>query len=191
MTQAFKFRAALLVLLCSSGLMLAYAEETAETTDNSPDYLCSNALIEQGTEVVSNYETFLNEYFQVDTPTSGQFESALNEYRFTKLAIQAIYEANLNIEDPDGTGKTLAVAAAELQSCEYYRDSYLGYIKTLFQRHYLGSTSYKVTFTVVDGLKAMNADLDSLSALFGETFPVLFSKFNNGLACYARNCASK
>lgn len=191
MTQAFKFRTALLVLLCSSGMMLAYAEDSTAPSSSEPEYLCSHAMIEQGTEVVSHYETFLNEYFQVDTPTSGLFESALNEYRFTEMAIQAIYQANLNIENPDGGEKTLSVASTEISSCEYYRDVYLNYIKTLFQRQYLGSVSYKVTFKVVDGLKAMNVNLDSLSELFGETFPVLFNKFNNGLACYSRNCASK
>lgn len=191
MTQAFQFRAALLVLLCSSGLALAYAADSTDTTaDNSPDYLCGKAMLEQGEPLVTHYEDFLNEYFQVDTPSSSQFEDALSEYRFTEMSINAVYEANLNIDSADDV-KTLETANTELQYCQYVRDSYLNYIKTLFQRQLMGSTAYKVTFKVVDGLKAMNKDLDSLSETFGETFPTLFSKMNNDLPCYARSCASK
>jgi hypothetical protein len=194
MTQAFKFRAALLVLLCSSGLMLAYAADTTDTsttTDTtSQDYLCGQAMLDQGATLVVNYEDFLNEFFQVDTPSSDQFEDALSQYRFTVMAIQATYQGNLNLSTATEP-KTLEVANAELAYCGYVRDAYLDYIKMLFQRQIMGSTASKVTFKVVDGLKAMNKDLDTLSETFSATFPTLFSKMNNDLPCYVRSCVTK
>jgi hypothetical protein len=189
MTQAFKFRAALLVLLCSSGLVLAYAEETEDT--GTPDYLCGEAMLDEGAVLVVNYEQFLNEYFQVDVPSSTQFESALSQYRFTEMSINAVYENNLNLGTTEDGGKTLETANTEYQYCGYVRDAYLGYIKTLFPRQLMGSAASKVTFTVVDGLKAMNKDLDSLSETFNQTFPKLFSVMDHNLPCYARTCASK
>lgn len=188
MTQAFKFRAALLVLLCSSGLMLAYAADTTDTT--TQDYLCGKAMLDQGEPLITNYEDFLNEFFLVDTPSSTQFEDALNQYRFTVMALQATYQANLNLSTTTEP-KTLEVANAELAYCGYVRDTYLDYIKMLFQRQIMGSTASKVTFKVVDGLKAMNKDLDTLSETFSATFPTLFNKMNNDLPCYVRSCVTK
>lgn len=194
MTQAFKFRVALLVLLCSSGLMLAYAADTTDTTTTtdttSQDYLCGKAMLDQGAPLVVNYEDFLNEFFQVDTPSSTQFEDALHEYRFTVMALNATFDANTNLSTATEP-KTLGTASAEFAYCGYVRDAYLDYIKMLFQRQIMGSTASKVTFKVVDGLKAMNKDLDSLSETFSATFPTLFSKMNNDLPCYVRTCASK
>ena len=192
MTQTFKFRVGLLLLLCSTSIFLASAADTSSTeATNGPDYLCGQAMLEQGGSLIAEYETFLNEFFQVDTPSSGQFEDALNEYRFIELSIQGIYSANLNIVTASSSGRSLADANAELTYCRYVRDSYLNYIQTLFQRQMLGSTATKVTFQVVDGLKAMNSNLDALAQTFGETFPTLFNKMNNDLPCYARSCTSK
>lgn len=188
MTQSFKFRAALLVLLCSSGLMLAYAADTTDTT--SQDYLCGQAMLDQGAPLVVNYEDFLNEFFQVDTPSSDQFEDALSQYRFTVMALNATFDANINLSTATGP-KTLEVANAEFAYCGYVHDAYLDYIKMLFQRQIMGSTASKVTFKVVDGLKAMNKDLDTLSETFSSTFPTLFNKMNNDLPCYVRSCVTK
>lgn len=193
MKHVYPFRAALLVLLTVGGLMLAYADDTTDTTidTDSQDYLCAQAMLDQGAPVVVNYEEFLNEYFQIDTPTSQQFEDAVSMYRQYEAALNAIYEESLNIDTAAEDKKTLSQVQDELHYCSYARDAYLNYIKTLFQKQMLGSSSYKVTFQVVDGLKAMNKDLDALSEVFGETFPSLFTKMNNDLPCYARSCASK
>lgn len=194
MRLALPFRSLLLVLLCCSGLMMAYADDSvsgvATPTEGTSDYQCSQNFMEEGQGIITNYENFLNEYFQVDTPSSGQFEDALTEYRYTKLALEASYTANVNAALGDAQ-KTLETANNEVQYCQYVRDSYLAYIKPLFQRQMMGSTVSKVTFKIVDGLKAMNKDMDSFAGTFAETFPTLFSKMNNALPCYARNCTSK
>ena len=148
-------------------------------------------MLEQGADLVSGYETFLNEFFQVDTPSSGQFEDALTEYRFIEMSIWGVYQSNVNIAQGSSDGKTLDQVNDELGYCRYVRVSYLGYIQNLFQRQMLGSTASKVTFKVVDGLKAMNADLDGLADDFGKTFPGLFDQMNNALPCYARSCVTR
>lgn len=191
MKPAFLFRTLLALLLLFSGLLLAYAEEDPEETESSTtEYSCGAALLDEGASVVSNYEVFLNEYFQVDVPSSEQFENALQYYRFTELAIQAIYQNNLGLSQ-SGLGTTLGKAVEEAQYCDYVREAYLGYIKTLFRKQFSGSTAYKVTFKVMDGFKVMNSSLDELSGVFNQTFPNLFDKMNNGFACYVHSCATQ
>jgi len=192
MTQKFYFRASLLTLFCFvGGILVTFAAEEESTDTSVPtDYLCTQVMMDEGAAAVATYEVFLDEYFKVDAPSSEQFENALDQYRFTELAINAIYEANLNLEDPDAP-KTQAKAADEVADCDYVRDAYLNYSKTLFQKQFTGSTVSKVTFKVVDGLKAMNKDLDDMSTLFGQTFPGMFNQLNNNLPCYAKSCVTQ
>lgn len=173
-----------MVVWFGSNAILTSAAEGDEAPLEEQDYLCAQNLIDKGAIVVEGYENFLNDYFQIPEPSSKQVDGAVAYFQQARRALDILFEEGLDL---DGI-KSFDLANKEVQSCTLYRDQYVNYIEQLLQVHVLSSTSSKVTFTVIDGLKIMNEDLEEFSTDFHGTFPKLFNKFNNALPCYAKQC---
>jgi len=175
------------------GLFYAFAEDT-EGSGATEDYACVQYISEQSFPVLQNYEDFLNEYFQIDKPTSSQTEKAMDYYRYVEDTLNAIYNDSLKaarglFSKEDNT--TLDQSNAEVTYCSSIRDQYLRAAQVLLERQVLSSASSKRTFKMVDGLKIMNEDLGDFSQEFLETFPGIFNQMNNALPCYARQCITQ
>ncbi len=179
------------ILLLSTSLLmsgLVFAEDSGtDTATDAADYACASTMIESGSELLEAYQTFLNEYFQVDTPSSSQLEDAMMFYRYVEDSLQNLYAANSNID----SNQSLDIANQELSFCRFVRDQYSEYAKVLLKRQMNGSAVSKTTFKVVDGLKVMNEDLADLSETFQATFPNVFNKMNAGLVCYPHDCVTQ
>jgi hypothetical protein len=151
------------------------------------DNACAKAMQEDGYKIVEAYEQLLDEYFKIDVPSSGQINSAMTFYRATRDALDGVYAHSLNLQGR----KSLEFAVVEAATCTDIKNKYMTYISELLQRYLLGSAVSKSTFTIVDGLKATNKDLDDLSSLFHSVFPASFDHMDSALPCYARRCIVK
>ena len=173
------------------GLIYVMAEETdtEETGETPADYACSQTMIDEGGAIVEGYQEFLDVFFNVDAPTSDQMETAMDFYRYIEGSLLALYRSAAIVTG--GGTKTTEFASAELTNCAYLRDQYIDFARALLQKQALASAYSKTTFEVVDGLKALNEDLDDLSKEFSEVFPGAFHQMNNALPCYARQCIVK
>lgn len=182
-SRLFLLASSLLVVFL--GLFSSLAAETETTSEE--DYLCAQAMVEQGGEIVEAYEEFLNEYFLIDNPSSNQVEEAMDFYRYVEDSLMNLYASSLNA----GRGKALDFVSSEVTYCSTIRDQYIDYARVLLQKQALSSANTKTVFEVVDGLKVMNEDLEEFSEVFMETFPGIFNQMNNALPCYARQCITQ
>lgn len=173
-----------LILWFSTSTLLTSAAEGDADLEESIDYKCAQNMIDQGSLIVGGYESFLNDYFQTTEPSSNQVEGAVAYYDQSRRALELLFDEGLDIEG----NKPSDLANKEVQACTHFRDQYLNYLEQLLQIHVLSSASSKVTFTVVDGLKIMNEDLETFSQSFHGTFPKQFNQFNNSPFCYAQKC---
>lgn len=194
MFRTFENRLFLLVLamvLVLNVLPFATAEEAEEestpTIVDGVDYACGQAMMDQGTVIIESYEAFLDDYFKSAIPSSEQVEHGMRYYRFVENSIQSVYEANVNVNVND----TLEKSASAITYCSYIRDQYLELAQMLLQKQAIASANSKRTFSVIDGLKAMNEDMEVYSDEFNAVFPGFFNQFNNALPCYARQCITK
>ncbi len=175
---------AVVIWFGSNAILTSAAEGDEEVPAQEQDFLCAQNLIDKGSIIVEGYENFLNFYFQAPEPSSEQVEKAVAYFQQARRALDVLFEEGLDLEGI----KSFDLANKEVQSCTLYRDQYVSYIEQLLEIHVFASTNSKVTFTVIDGLKIMNEDLVEFSDDFHGTFPKLFSKFNNALPCYAKQC---
>lgn len=183
------FQVGLLILFFVGGFVGVQADETTATdTETVTDNVCASALAAQSIIILDDYETFLDQYTKVNTPTSEQFENALMYYRYVEDNLRKLYNLNANIS---GFNKTSAFATQQLSSCRKVRDGIIEYARALLPISLSGSTTSKTTFQFVDGLKVMNEDLKDMSLLFQSTFPGQFTEMSNALPCYAHECLSK
>ncbi|MFA5855387.1 MAG: hypothetical protein WC846_03865 [Candidatus Gracilibacteria bacterium] len=164
--------------------MISYANTTI--TDEE-DNACAKAMQDEGYKIVEAYEEMLDEYFKIDVPSSQQINSAMVFYRATRDSLNGLYIDSLNL----GGRKSLEFAVAEAATCTDIKNKYMTYVGALLQRYLLGSAVSKSTYTIVDGLKAMNKDIEDLSTVFHNVFPAVFDQMNNALPCYARQCIVK
>jgi len=169
--------------------VMAAETDTEETDEEATDYACSQTMIDQGGAIVEGYQEFLDGFFNVDAPTSDQLEDAMDFYRYIEDSLLSLYRSASAVTDSGA--KTTEFASKELTNCAYLRDQYIEFARALLQKQALGSAYSKTTFEVVDGLKALNEDLDDLSKEFSEVFPGAFHQMNNALPCYARQCIVK
>lgn len=185
------FLLCLSLMLVFNGLFYALAEETTgetvATEIEGVDYACGQAVTEQASVLIDSYQTFLDDYFKVDTPSSSQVDHAMRYYRYMESSIEAIYENNLDLY----ANTTLQDSTQASSDCAGRRDFYLDVARALLQKQVIASANSKRTFEVIDGLKIMNADLEEFSDEFNAVFPAYFNKFNNALPCYARQCIVK
>lgn len=184
------FLLCLVALLTVQGMLRVGAEDaevTEEDATSEEDFACGQAMIEQGSVIVEDYETFLDELFKVDTPSSGQVEEAMTYYRYVEDALNNIFSDNLHISG----FRTLDFANTNATYCTYIRDQYLDFAQTLLQKQILLSANSKRTFEIIDGLKAMNENIENLYEDFHAVFPGLFNQMNNALPCYARQCITQ
>lgn len=195
MKSSFETRLFLLciaVLIVFQGLIFAFAED--DTTESSEDNACAYEINEKSSVLIQSYETFLNEFFLIDTPTSNQVENAMDYYRFVEDSLYYIYSDSMSIAggpfSKDGN-TFLDSVSAEVTYCSHLRDQYIQYAQALLQKQVINSASSKRTFKVIDGLKIMNKDLGDFSEQFLETFPGIFNQMNNALPCYAHQCILK
>jgi hypothetical protein len=173
------------LVLTFSGLFYASAaEEESATIVDGVDYACGQKVMEEAFVVIEAYQTFLDEYFQADRPSSEQAADAMSYYRYMRDSINAIYEAASDVR----TNNTLESAATATTYCSSVRDQYIELAQTMLQKQVVMSSNSKRTFKVIDGLKAINESMDVFADSFNATFPVLFNKMSNALPCYARQC---
>jgi len=176
---------ALGVWLSTSSILISADEHNGETSDD--DYACAQHMLDNAPDLIDNYETFLNELFQVDQPSSEQVESAMTFYRYVETTLNNMFEVANSFD----VVKSIDSASSEVAYCTYIRDQYIDYARLLLNQQVLGSGSSKRTFQVVDGLKAINEGLEEFVLDFVGTFPTMFNKMNNALPCYASQCILK
>lgn len=186
----------LLILVLALGLMFAGTmlssaaesdEEDTENTENTEeeDFACASVMLDEGFTLVSNYENFLNEYFQIDQPSSQQIETAMNYYRALEEQLENLYASALDL---GGKRRTFDLANQEMSMCSQVRNQYIEYARVLLHGYARNSANSKRTFKVIDGLKAMNSDLEELADDFNLVFPGAFNKMDSALPCYASQC---
>lgn len=185
------FLLALAFVLVLSILPFASAEEDeAESTPviaSGVDYACGQTMMEKGIVVIESYEAFLDDYFKSVIPSSEQVEHGMRYYRFVEDSLQSIYEKNVDVQAND----TLEKSGAAITYCASIRDQYIDLAQMLLQKQAISSANSKRTFSVIDGLKAMNEDMEVYADEFHAVFPAFFNQFNNALPCYARQCITK
>lgn len=189
--ESILFLLCVAILIVLAGVLFVFADETEdETTEatSEEDYLCAQTMVDQGYEVVSSYEEFLNEYFLIDNPSSNQVEEAMDYYRYVEDTLMNLYNSSMGVQL---SGKALDSASSETTYCSTIRDQYIDYARMLLQKQALSSANTKTVFEVVDGLKVMNEDLEEFSEVFMETFPGIFNQMNSALPCYARQCITQ
>lgn len=176
------------LVLVLNGLFYAFAAEDTEeesyTVVDGVDYACGQAVAEDAVVIVQSYKRFLDEYFQVDRPSSKQVDDAMSFYRYVRTSIQKSYDQNLNVRKND----TLESATVANNYCSYVRDQYIAAAQALLEKQVILSSNSKRTFKVVDGLKAINENMDRFSEDFNGIFPGLFRQLDHDLPCYARQC---
>ena len=181
------------LVLVFNGFFYSFAAETDTVAEDVPvivdgaDQQCATHVKEESQQVVDSYQTFLDDYFKAITPTSEQVDGAMKYYRFMEFSINEIYKKYLQQDQNLSLTSSLQASTR----CAYMRDLYLDVAKALMEKQVISSANSKRTFLVVDGLKAMNADMDTFSDQFNAVFPGYFNQFNNALPCYAHQCINK
>jgi len=181
------------LVLVFNGFFYSFAAETDTAAESTPilvdgaDQQCGAHVAEEASAVVDSYQAFLDEYFKEVTPSSEQVEGSMRYYRFMEYSIKEIYakylqqDENLSLEDSLNANTY----------CASVRDMYLDAAQALMEKQVISSANSKLTFLIIDGLKAMNEDVDTFSEQFNAVFPGYFNQFNNALPCYAHQCISK
>ena len=186
------FLVCIALVIVFNGFFYSFADET-ETEGtvglivDGADQQCSLHVAQEAQVVVDSYQAFLDDYFKEVTPSSEQVDGAMKYYRFMENSINKIYQKYLQKD----TNLTLNNSLQASTSCAYMRDRYLDVARALMEKQVISSSNSKRTFLIVDGLKAMNADMDTFSDQFNSVFPGYFNQFNNALPCYAHQCINK
>jgi hypothetical protein len=185
----------MLILFTAWMAVPGFAEETEEVAleievegDGTQSFLCGQTLKVEGDELLSQYQTFLDLQTKSDEDNSERLDQIMVFYRYVVGTLEDRLE-ELSQEDLDG--ETVSSAADEYNYCANIKNQYVAIADMMLGTYYTASTSSKVTFQVVDGLKAFNSDLADMSTSFHATFPSMFNKFNNAFPCYINTCISK
>ena len=173
----------------STGEVQLASEEDAEAAEEeaSAEQACAKAVYEEGMEVVADYKDFLEEYFNLDMPSSTQVDTAMNFYRYVEDMIVQSWSYHSDVR----ANISFDVAYSEASYCTNMRDALIDQAQVLLQAYVRYSGASKNTFEIVDDLKEMNENLNSFSEKFHETFPAMLEKMNNIMPCYARDCITK
>ncbi|MBT4385187.1 hypothetical protein HOD30_05590 [Candidatus Peregrinibacteria bacterium] len=166
-----------LVLFAFSGYVPTYAEEDDE-------YLCAKNMINEGEEILAIYAEDLNDLFLAETPSSDLIGVGKAYQKQTEEALKVLFDKGLDLDNT----KTIDLANSEVANCAYYFDRLSEYTEVLLEIHARESANSKRSFIVVDAMKALNEDLRDFSEDFYNTFPKTFTKMNNNLPCYAKQC---
>lgn len=181
------------LVLVFNGMFYAFAEETETDPSTTAvivdgaDQQCASKVNEESQVVLTAYKTFLDDYFKEVKPSSKQVDGAMKYYRFIEYSINKIYKSHLRKDVNLSLNNSLQASTY----CAYARDNNLNIARAMMEKQVISSANSKRTFLVVDGLKAMNEDMDTFSEQFNAVFPGYFNKFNNALPCYAKLCINK
>ncbi len=162
------------------------ADESNETSDDLSS-ACAKSVIAESRPALTDYLTFLEEYYKIDTPSSEQIENGMTRYRFYVAAVRDSFE---KASAPQG-GKTFEEVGDSYAYCKNIRDQYLNFGKKLLTVFAIQSANSKRTYKVVDALKAINEKMSDFSLEFSQTFPQMFQKMDDALPCYAKACQTK
>ena len=109
-------------------------------------------------------------------------------YRYVTGTLDDRFE-ELIVDDLEG--ESLESSTDEYEYCNEIKEQYIMIADSMLRTFYVSSSSSKTTFQVIDGLKAMNTDLESMSQSFHATFPSMFNKFSNAFPCYIQSCITR
>jgi len=165
----------------------SFAEETEP--ENESVALCADAVSEQGETLLNDFRTFLDEYMKQDVPTSQQVDNAMKFYRYVETTLQTAYTEGMDLYSE--VALTFDEINEATSLCTYRRDQYIDEAGLLLQSYVRYSANSKRTFQIIDGLKAMNEDMEDFSRNFHEAFPNKFNQMNAALPCYARGCLTQ
>jgi hypothetical protein len=176
--------------MLTTWLMLpSFALVNVETEiDGTQSYYCAQQMTALGDELIGQYQTFLDTQTSDPGDNSDKLDIVMTFYRYVVGRLDDGFdEWTIN----DLTGESLGTTNDEYQHCDYVRDYYITVADSMLRTFYIASSSSKTTYQVVDGLKAMNADLNDMSQSFHATFPSMFNKFNNAFPCYINSCVGR
>ena len=155
-----------------------------ETDDESDDYLCAEAVVAKGEEMLEEFQSFLDEYLSQNVPTSEQVEMAMSYYRYFESTMHETYEESMDFRGD----RSFELVSSEVSLCTYRRDRYLDEAALRLQTSIRYATSTKSSYQFIDGLKAMNESMEDFSRDFHEVFPGKFNEMNSSLTCFAKEC---
>lgn len=180
-----------LLLLSQSNILLSNAsEDEVDEEFVATDNICEQVMIEQGEIFITAYQDFLTGYFKQDEPSSDLLEEALEYYRFVEAALIGIFNTQFDT-GREGYQDDFESTFDEVSNCARVRDEYISFAGLLLQAQMLQSGTSKRTYKIIDGLKALNENLSDFSVDFNATFPRMFTKMDNALPCYAKECIVK
>lgn len=174
------------VLIISLGLYLGNHVSNSNAEEVSDDEVCAVTIARDGSAEYENYKQFLDQYFKIDTPSSEQIETAMKRYRFFNETIEKIFETASKVKNRD-----ISAAYQDFTKCVKIRDEILERGKMILQAYASNSSASKRTFKLIDAMKALNENMQSVSADFSLTFPNLFEKMADSLPCFAKQCITK
>lgn len=172
--------------LAQEGEELAVPVE--EEVDGTQSYLCGQNLAVEADVLIQDYKNFLDIQTKGTEDNSARLEALMSYYRYVVYEIENRYE-DLSLADIEN--ENFGSSLDESGYCASIRDQYLLLAESMLRNYMISSTASKTTFTVVDGLKEMNASLQGLSQTYHATFPGMFNKFSNAFPCYVNSCVGR
>lgn len=176
----------LFLLSLGSTVLVTYAVNGDEEAEEI-DFACAKAVEEVASKELDDYITFLNEYFLSEDPSSEQVENAMERYRYYKDAVNGVFEEQVLVQGQ----VTFEKAFSEFAYCQNIRDQFLDAAQPIIQAQILQSSNSKRTFKIIDGMKELNEDMDTLNNDFQLTFPRIFEKMDNAFPCYVKECITQ
>jgi hypothetical protein len=164
------------------------SEDIEIEIDGTQSYLCGQIMKAEGDELIAQYTIFLDAQTKDASDNSDRLDQVMSFYRYVLGTLDDVFEESVQ---EDLAGETVASSSDEYEYCRYVKDQYVLIADTMLRTYYISSTGSKLAFTVVDGLKAMNTDLQDMSPSFHATFPGMFNKFSNAFPCYIKSCVSR
>jgi hypothetical protein len=169
-------------------LILAEEEEAAAPDVQAIDYACADRMQTEGAEILNGYLEVLDAFFKQELPTSELTPAALSYYRGLKAELDKIFIEETSVKR---RRQTITSAVNVIELCSTIERDYLDFAYAAMRDFILSSGATKRNFKVVDGLREINKNLETLSDDFYATFPQSFVKFDNYLPCYPQQCVSK
>lgn len=176
-----------LMLVTGSGMISAAEGDASSAETDAYDEQCADIVIAKGQEMLTQYETFLDEYFNKNVPSSNQVNQAMKYYRYVQDTMHETYADAMGVN----SGETFDDFNAQNSVCVEERDKVINTAGIIFQAYVNNSVSTKQTAAMVDALNDLNNNMEGLSSDFHSTFPNLFTSMSNALPCYAQKCISK
>ena len=161
--------------------------ETSAATYSPIDVTCATTVATDASKALDDYISFLDQYFKINTPSSGQTYEAMQRYRLFVLTISDSFET---ASTPQG-GVSFKSTGDAYSYCSTIKQEYINFGRRLLKIFSLQSGNSKKTYMFIDGLKALNTEMREFSDDFYLLFPAAFKKMDDGMPNFTKACITK